>query len=352
MDRSGEPRVLKKEDPAGVDPARDVDVRPGHPVARSALAVAWAPFQARTEALAEALGGRAAFVSGRLPPLPALAPLRYLGCAWRTWRLLDRRRPIAVVVVTPPVVAPAVAWCWCRLRGCPLIVDCHTDTFHARRWAWARPLLRALFARSRAVLVHTEEAVEIVRGWRVAGLLLPDDVPDGSRAEPAATPTRPTVLVAGSLDANEPVAETLAAARLLPEVHLRFTGDPRGVPRAVRAAAPANVAFTGFLPYRRFLGAMRAAHVVAVFSTDTHIMNRAAFEAAGLGRPLVLSDLAGLRARFGEGAIYAVNDPQEMARSLRLALADAAGMADRSRLLGERLRGQRDDALRRLQILV
>ncbi|MFZ0217212.1 MAG: hypothetical protein WAM30_14870, partial [Candidatus Dormiibacterota bacterium] len=85
---------------------------------------------------------------------------------------------------------------------------------------------------------------------------------------------------------------------------------------------------------------------------DTHIMNRAAFEAAGLGRPLVLSDLAGLRARFGEGAIYAANDPPEMARSLRLALADAAGMADRSRLLGERLRRQRDDGLRRLQILV
>src|SRR5262249_49765006 len=89
---------------------------------------------------------------------------------------------------------------------------------------------------------------------------------------------------------------------------VRITGDPDRVPRALKLSAPANVTFTGFLPLREFLGEMLAADAVAVFSTDPHIMNRAAFEAVGLGRPLVLSDLTGLRERFG---------PARLSRPLR-----------------------------------
>lgn len=81
------------------------------------LAIAWADWQPRTAALAGALGGEAVFVTGPLPRRPATAPLRYAWSAVRTWRDLERRRPSCVVVVAPPVV------------------DCHTGTFHARRWA-------------------------------------------------------------------------------------------------------------------------------------------------------------------------------------------------------------------------
>ena len=42
-------------------------------------------------------------------------------------------------------------------------------------------------------------------------------------------------------------------------------------------------------------------------------MNRAAFEAVGLGRPLVLTDFPGLRERFGEAALLSTNEPARMA---------------------------------------
>ncbi len=197
--------------------------------------------------------------------------------------------------MTPPVVLPLLAWFWCRWTRTPLVIDCHTDTFHAPKWAWARPLLKRLFADCRAVLVHTEEAEGIAEAWGAPAMLLPDDVPDPGEAEQAARGSRPRVLVAGSLDAKEPVAEAIEAARRLSDCEVRFTGDVRALPVRLRATAPDNLVFTGYLPYRRFLGEMLAADVVAVFSADPHIMNRAAFEAAGLGRPLVLSDLAGLR---------------------------------------------------------
>jgi glycosyltransferase involved in cell wall biosynthesis len=317
-----------------------------------ALAIAWADNQPRTDALARALGGEAVFVTSPLPRRPATAPLRYVWCAWRTWRLLQRRRPLAVVVIMPPVVAAIVAGLWCRVWRRPLVVDCHTDTFHGRRWAWARSLYGWLLPRCQAVLAHTDEALVLLRRWGAPGLLLPDDLPGPADASEPRFRAGSTVLVAGSLDQNEPVAETLAAAALLPEVAFRITGDPGRVPRALMESAPQNVTFTGFLPLRDFLGEMLAADAVAVFSTDPHIMNRAAFEAVGLGRPLVLSDLAGLRERFGAAARFAHNEPPAVASALRQALADRPELERRSRLLAGELRRQHALAVDRLRGLL
>jgi glycosyltransferase involved in cell wall biosynthesis len=309
------------------------------------VVLAWADFQPRTVALARALGGEAAFVASRLGRGPATAPIRYLSAAGRTWRLLERRRPTCVVAITPPVAGPLVAALWCAVRRRPLVLDCHTDTFHSGPWAWARPLHRWLLRRSLAGLVHTDEALDLVRSWGAPGLLLPDDVPSPADAEARPPASAATVLVAGSLDENEPVAEVLAAAAQLPGVEVRLTGDASRLPAELRSGAPANVVFTGYLPYRAFLGEMLAAHAVAVFSTDPHIMNRAAFEAAGLGRPLVLSDLAGLRERFGAAALFAPNRPDAMAAALRGALVDGPALAARSLSLAEDLRRRHGRAL-------
>ena len=107
--------------------------------------------------------------------------------------------------------------------------------------------------------------------------------------------------------------------------------------------------FTGWLAYPDFLGELMAAHVVGVFSTDPHIMNRAAFEAVGLARPLVLSDLPGLRRRFGEAALMSANEPEAMAATLTVALQAREELAMRSARLRPRLREQHAQALARLR---
>ena len=307
------------------------------------LAVAWAPFQPRTSALARDLGGEVEFISGR-----AWLPLRYLSSSIRTWRLLSQRRPDRVPVVTPPVLVPVVAWLRCTLNRRDLIVDCHTGAFDSRKWAWALPIHQFVLRRSRAVLVHTEAALELVGGWAAPVLLLPDDVPDGSEAAPDAITSGATVLVAGSFDENEPVVAALAAAGQLAPIQVAFTGDTGRLAARVRSFAPDNALFTGYLPYSSFLAELRAAQVVAVFSTDPQIMNRAAFEAVGLGLPLVLSDLPGLRKRFGAAALFCCNEPDCMARAIAAALADRRALAEKSRALARELQGQRADSMARL----
>ncbi len=313
----------------------------------SLLVISWAHFQPRTVGLARDLGGEALFIHHeRLGARRALAPLRYLWAALITWRLLTRRDPEHVIVITPPVFAPLVAHAWCRRHRRRLYVDCHTDVFDpSSAWRWAEPFHRWLLPRAAAALLHTEAAADRVTHWGARALLVPDDVP--SAVDAAALPRQPgvTIAVAGSLDGNEPVAATLAAAARLPAYQFRLTGDPGRLPRALIRQAPANVVWTGHLPYARFLGELLAADVVAVFSTDPGIMNRAAFEAVGLGRPLVLSDFPGLRSRFGAAALFAPNQPEAMAHTLDLAVRQARELEARSGRLSETLSMHRRRAL-------
>lgn len=318
---------------------------------RLVAAIAWDGFQARTQALATLLGGTAWHIRPRRN-LKAVLPLRYLVDAVRTWRLLQAEQPRTVLVISPPVFAPLTAWVWAMSHRRQLVIDCHTGAFHGFKWRWSRVVHRLLFRSATAVLVHTEDDEELVRSWRVRGFLLPDDLPDVAQAALRPRSPRPRVVIAGSLDSNEPVDAVLAAAGRLPEVEFRLTGDPRRVPPAVRERAPGNVTFTGWLAYPEFLGELMAAHIVGVFSTDRHIMNRAAFEAVGLGRPLVLSDLAGLRRRFGEAALMCPNDPAAMAAALMHALRDEDNLAQRSAGLGPRLRAQHDRAIATLRDLL
>ena len=330
--------------------------RPGTHMSKVPVtAVAWARFQPRTVALASALEGRARFVSGGIAGTAlATRPLSYLSNSVRTWRLLSRDDPHTVVVITPPVFAPLAVSLWCALHGRKLVVDCHTGAFHSGKWAWARPIHRWLLRHAKVALLHTEDAEALVTGWGARALLLPDDLPDVEEADDVQPPsgTSRRVLVAGSFDGNEPVAEAIAAAAHLPDVEFRYTGDSGLVPSKVRAEASPNAVFTGYLPYRVFLGELQSADVVACFSTDPQIMNRAAFEAVGLGRPLVLSDLAGLRARFGSAALFCANDPAAMAHAVAAAIEARSELAARSVALQATLRMQRDQAVLKLREII
>ncbi|MDQ6883917.1 MAG: glycosyltransferase [Candidatus Dormibacteraeota bacterium] len=317
------------------------------------VAVAWCPFQARTTALAAALGGKACHISGGWPGgRKAFLPLRYLSDAVRTWRVLNRSSPRVVIAITPPVFSPLVGWLWCTLYGRVFVVDCHTGTFHSWKWGWAHPISRALLGRARAALVHTEEDQALVKGWGAPVLLLPDELPELGEALLQTRSLSPRIVVAGSLRPDEPVAAVLAAAALLPEAEVRITGDINRLPASVRLGAPGNASFTGYLPYSEFLGELEAADVVGVFTTNPHIMNRAAFEAIGLGRPLVLSDSPGLRARFGEAGLFCANKPRAMAQTLRRALHEQASLAEKSRGLQVALRTQRESAVAELRLML
>lgn len=325
----------------------------GAEAGRRAVALAWCDFQPRTVALAEAFEGHAWFIAGgRLRGHGFLLPLRYARDAVETWRTLSRERAEVVIAITPPVFSPLVAWLWCRVHGGQLVIDCHTDAYQGRRWGWTRPIHRWLARRAAAVSLHTEDAEREVSAWGAPAVLLPDELPDPAKVLRVVAPAAPRVVVAGSLDAQEPIAEALEAATRLPGVEFLVTGDIGRLPPGMVEGAPANVTFTGWLDYGQFLGNLAAADVVAAFSLDPHIMNRAAFEAVAVGRPLVLSDHQGLRARFGEASLYCDNAGDAMAEAIQAALDDRERLARLSKLAQVRLQAGREVGMERLRMIL
>src|SRR2546428_638769 len=101
------------------------------------------------------------------------------------------------------------------------VVVCLRGPPPSRQWRWARPIHRTLLRRARVALVHTVDDEQLVRGWGARALFLPDDLADESQASAPARRPRPSIVVAGKLDPDEPVASVLTAAALLSAVEVR-----------------------------------------------------------------------------------------------------------------------------------
>jgi hypothetical protein len=93
-----------------------------------------------------------------------------------------------------------------------------------------------------------------------------------------------------------------------------LTGKPKGRAKELLASAPANVKALGFLSRQDYLAAIAGADVVLALTTRNHTMQRAAYEAAYLGTPIIVSDWPVLRENFSRGCLWAQNTAQDLQR--------------------------------------
>ena len=306
--------------------------------------VTWQRHAGRAEEIAHALGGRPVHVY--LPSLTrrALVPLRYLLSVLLTAGALVRLRPRSVIVTNPPVFPGLVVAAYSAVTGVPFLLDSHTSSFGVKGNAVSRRLLgvtRWLARRSSGVMVTVEEYVRLVESWGARGLVVHEAPPrrgplavdagdagapaaDSSRATagaPAARAGRPRVLFVCVFSDDEPVAEVLEAARLLPDVDVVVTGDVAKCPPELRDAAPENVELTGFLDLDAYADQLHRADAVLALTTEPTSIMRAAYEAVYARRPLVVTDWPALREVFPY-ARPAHNEPEALAAAVRTALAE------------------------------
>lgn len=313
--------------------------------------IAWSSVSGRSHEIAAALGGEArCYYNRRL--VRRLVALRYLLSALRTVAYLLTRRPRALIVTNPPIFPALVAYPYARIARVPLLLDSHPDAFrsdgpHTRflgLHAW-------LARRSRASLVTTDELVRRVADWGGTAVTVHEPPPDWRIEADATLPSRPLVLVLGTLSADEPTAATLAAARELAELDLELTGDTRRCAPELLASAPENVTFLGFLHGRDYVAALERASIAVVLTTWLHwAVPRSAYDAVYARRPLVVSDSAVLRELFPH-AIPARNEPDSIAAAVREAVRrhdELAAAAPAALVLQDRRWQEQLDRLRLL----
>lgn len=297
------------------------------------LIIAWASYSLRVKTMADELDGRfslqyEARLKGRW-----LTPLRYLVQGWKTWRLLEKERPEVVVIQVPPVFTPLVVAVWCKLRSrignsgskpC-YALDCHTSTFHGRRWAWALPLQHWLSRQAVVTLVTDEAALRILKSWNARGIYLPNGLAELSPASGTIGSQGETrVAVISTFDVVEPIAEVFAAARLLPRVTFYLTGDPKRAKGDLLKQKPENVILTGFLRGGAYTALLENVHGLVILTKGAHDLSCGAYEALAVAKPAVVSDVPEMRRWFTRGFIHVINTPEAIAAGITKMLNEQA----------------------------
>jgi glycosyltransferase involved in cell wall biosynthesis len=235
---------------------------------------------------------------------PLTVGIKYLSQTIKTAWLLLRKRPHVVFVMAPPIVACLPVWLYCRLTGSQFVIDAHTGAFDHPRWRRLQFLQRFLSRRAATTIVTGEHYHKVVSDW-CADATIVTDVPVYF-ADPveATLPAGCNLVLVSSFCDDEPTLEFLRAAQALPDVQFHVTGNSRRLPAAVRESAPLNVRFTGFLSDAEYVGLITAADGVIALTTRDHTMQRAAYEAVYLGKPVITSDFPILRRSFPLGTVH------------------------------------------------
>ena len=281
--------------------------------------IAWTPAPGRAIDIADALGGEARTFQSLGIVDKRLVPLRYLVDAVLTSWYLVTRRPRALIVTHPPLFPALIGYAYARVARTPFVLDSHPTAFGLARDRLSECLLpvhRWLARRVRAVLVTGDELRDIAESWGARAVVVHE--PPANRGHASGPPTRerPLILFPGRFAGDEPVAEVIEAARMVPQVDVNMTGDLRLCPRELREGAPSNVAFLGLLSLNDFADAIRGADAVLSLSTESSSVMRTAYEAVYAERPLVTFDRPTLRELFPY-AIHVSIDAGGIATGLR-----------------------------------
>lgn len=242
---------------------------------------------------------------------------KYLSQMVHTLFVLISNRPKYIFVMAPPVAAVLPVWLYARFTRARFIIDAHTAAFADRRWQLLQFIQRFFSRRALSTLVTNGHWRDLVESWRARSDIVPDvpvlfPVPSYSEL-----PEAPNILVVCTYTYDEPISELLDAARLVPEVHFHFTGDFRRLDARVRGGKPDNVTFTGFLRADKYAGMLMRCTAVMCVTTVDHTMQRGAYEAAYLGRPIITSNFDILRAAFPVGAVFVAGSSEAMAAGVR-----------------------------------
>ena len=296
---------------------------------RRPVFVAWGLVGRRAHELAAELGAE---VLACHPPGSAGRPgplRRYVLGTLMTARYLVTERPTAVVVTNPPIIPALLAMAYARVTGAPFVVDDHPGAFGAMGYQLGKklePLHRLVARRAAGCLVTDAHWVDLVDSWGGRGVILHESpgtlepAPDQTCSDP------PEILFVSTFARDEPVAEVIRAARSVPELHIRITGDRSKAPDG---AVPDNVELVGLLPPDDYVRALRHCDVVLALTTEPTSAMRAGFEAVWAEKVLVVSDWPLSRDLF-PAAVWVDNSAEAIASGLRRAVTNHAAYTARA----------------------
>ena len=287
--------------------------------------MSWAPFCSRSDNIARELGGRSMMIYHSFwGSHYATILFKYLTQSVATLWLLLRTRPKVILVMSPPIIACLPVLLYASIFRARWAIDAHSATFNNARWQALQFLQKFLSRHAATTIVTTPHWQSLVQSWGARSDIV-QDVPIAF-AEPSGFTPPPghNIAVVCTFTFDEPVDTIFRAAAKAPEVRFHVTGNSRRASRETLALKPANLELTGFLPDADYVALLKRCTAVMCLTTLDHTMQRGAYEAAYLGRPIITSDFGLLRAAFPIATVYVKDDPDAVAAGVRQMCASVA----------------------------
>jgi hypothetical protein len=293
--------------------------------------IAWVREDSRARSISESIGGESRVFYDLRIHRRSLVVLRYLISAVRTVSYLVLRRPRAVIVQAPPVPAATIVWAWARLNRVPVVIDTHPASFGIEGVPVdriMRPLLAWLARRAAGCIVTTPVLGSQISRWGGRPLVVHEaPMPWAEGMQPRGCSSQRQLLFVCTFAPDEPVTETVEAARRLPGITFHVTGDIRRLGADTRGSAPSNVEWVGYLDTGRYVDALASADVVVTLTRRDESVARSAHEAVDALRPLVLSSWPHMKELFPH-AVFVENEPASIAAGIEEAFARCGELSD------------------------
>ncbi len=312
--------------------------------------VFWGPHSLSSEMLAQRLHAPCYLVHYLGWKRPWMAPIKYPPMWLKTWWLLFRHRPSAVLVINTPVFAPLCVYIYCLLARIPFAMNVHGHTLSGRRWGWSRPLQRFLATKAAVNLVGTAEYRRIFENWGARTLLLEEAPPEAPQGTPAKVVGQEEfhVTVVSTFAGDEPLNIVVEAASRVPEVCIAILGDTKLADKELINSSPENVTFPGYLKGSDYWGLLCRSQAIMVLTTNPHSLVAGGTEGLHAGKPLILSRQPALVEYFTKGAIFVDHTVESIAAGIRRAQEQADILSRQSAELASEKRGAWEITFREL----
>ncbi|MGI0077015.1 MAG: glycosyltransferase, partial [Nitrosopumilaceae archaeon] len=201
-----------------------------------------------------------------------------------------------------------------------VIVDNHYDGVEPSH-NFLKPIAKFIHKFAYLNIVTNDNHKQLLRKYRANAFVLPDKLPSFPNELYSIKPTPNQVLVISTFAKDEPYGEVFEAAKHLVQdnIHFYFTGNykNKGIDQT---NLPSNVHLMGYIPENKFLKAIFSATVIVDLTLMENCLVCGGYEAVAAGRPVVLSDMAVLRAYFSKGAVFCKNTAANIATSVLYAI--------------------------------
>ncbi len=281
--------------------------------------VFWGPHSVSTEMFAIHLKAACYLIHYLSWKKPWIAPLKYPPMWIKTWWVLFKQKPSAVLVINTPVFAPLCIYIYCRLARIPFAMNVHGHTLGGRRWGWSVPLQRYLAKRAAVNLVGTFEYKHILESWGARTLFLEDPPVEVTTRDfdLHSNPEEFQVTVISTFAGDEPLELVLETANLLPDVAFYILGDPRLAEKEFLRSAPKNVIFTGYLNGKDYWNRLYSSQALMTLTTNPYSLVAGGTEGMYLGKPLILSRQPALLDYFTKGTVFIDHSVDSMVSGVR-----------------------------------